>query len=144
MMLNVVVLNGRLTSDPELKYTPSNVAVTNFTLAVDRAFSGKEKVTDFISIVAWRSTAEFVSRYFQKGQLVAVQGSLQVREYTDKDGNRRRVYEVLADQVHFAEAKRGRDTEYTAAVGQASNKSGDYDVGFMNISADDDYGDLPF
>ena len=144
MMLNVVVLNGRLTSDPELKYTPSNVAVTNFSLAVDRAFSGKEKVTDFISIVAWRSTAEFVSRYFQKGQLVAVQGSLQVREYTDKDGNRRRVYEVLADQVHFAEAKRGRDTEYTAAVGQASNKSGDYDVGFMNISADDDYGDLLF
>lgn len=144
MMLNVVVLNGRLTSDPELKYTPSNVAVTNFSLAVDRAFSGKEKVTDFINIVAWRSTAEFVSRYFQKGQLVAVQGSLQVREYTDKDGNRRRVYEVLADQVHFAEAKRGRDTEYTAAVGQASNKSGDYDVGFMNISADDDYGDLPF
>lgn len=144
MMLNVVVLNGRLTSDPELKYTPSNVAVTNFTLAVDRAFSGKEKVTDFINIVAWRSTAEFVSRYFQKGQLVAVQGSLQVREYTDKDGNRRRVYEVLADQVHFAEAKRGRDTEYTAAVGQASNKSGDYDVGFMNISADDDYGDLLF
>lgn len=144
MMLNVVVLNGRLTSDPELKYTPSNVAVTNFTLAVDRAFSGKEKVTDFINIVAWRSTAEFVSRYFQKGQLVAVQGSLHVREYTDKDGNRRRVYEVLADQVHFAEAKRGRDTEYTAAVGQASNKSGDYDVGFMNISADDDYGDLLF
>lgn len=144
MMLNVVVLNGRLTSDPELKYTPSNVAVTNFSLAVDRAFSGKEKVTDFINIVAWRSTAEFVSRYFQKGQLVAVQGSLQVREYTDKDGNRRRVYEVLADQVHFAEAKRGRDTEYTTAVGQASNKSGDYDVGFMNISADDDYGDLPF
>ncbi len=144
MMLNVVVLNGRLTSDPELKYTPSNVAVTNFSLAVDRAFSGKEKVTDFINIVAWRSTAEFVSRYFQKGQLVAVQGSLHVREYTDKDGNRRRVYEVLADQVHFAEAKRGRDTEYTAAVGQASNKSGDYDVGFMNISADDDYGDLPF
>lgn len=144
MMLNVVVLNGRLTSDPELKYTPSNVAVTNFTLAVDRAFSGKEKVTDFINIVAWRSTAEFVSRYFQKGQLVAVQGSLHVREYTDKDGNRRRVYEVLADQVHFAEAKRGRDTEYTTAVGQASNKSGDYDVGFMNISADDDYGDLPF
>lgn len=144
MMLNVVVLNGRLTSDPELKYTPSNVAVTNFTLAVDRAFSGKEKVTDFINIVAWRSTAEFVSRYFQKGQLVAVQGSLQVRDYTDKDGNRRRVYEVLADQVHFAEAKRGRETEYTAAVGQASNKSGDYDVGFMNISADDGYGDLPF
>lgn len=144
MMLNVVVLNGRLTSDPELKYTPSNVAVTNFSLAVDRAFSGKEKVTDFINIVAWRSTAEFVSRYFQKGQLVAVQGSLHVREYTDKDGNRRRVYEVLADQVHFAEAKRGRDTEYTAAVGQASNKSGDYDVGFMNISADDDYGDLLF
>lgn len=144
MMLNVVVLNGRLTSDPELKYTPSNVAVTNFSLAVDRAFSGKEKVTDFINIVAWRSTAEFVSRYFQKGQLVAVQGSLQVRDYTDKDGNRRRVYEVLADQVHFAEAKRGRDTEYTAAVGQTSNKSGDYDVGFMNISANDDYGDLPF
>ena len=142
-MLNVVVLNGRLTSDPELKYTPSNVAVTNFTLAVDRAFSGKEKVTDFINIVAWRSTAEFVSRYFQKGQLVAVQGSLQVREYTDKDGNRRRVYEVLAEHVHFAEAKRGKDTEHTAAVGQASNKSGDFDVGYMNISADD-YGDLPF
>lgn len=142
-MLNVVVLNGRLTSDPELKYTPSNVAVTNFTLAVDRAFSGKEKVTDFISIVAWRSTAEFAAKYFQKGQLVAVQGSLQVRDYTDKDGGKRRVYEVLAEHVHFAEAKRDRDTGHTAAVGQASNKSGDFDVGYMNISADD-YGDLPF
>lgn len=142
-MLNVVVLNGRLTSDPELKYTPSNVAVTNFTLAVDRTFSGKEKVTDFISIVAWRSTAEFAAKYFQKGQLVAVQGSLQVRDYTDKDGGKRRVYEVLAEHVHFAEAKRDRDTGHIAAVGQASNKSGDFDVGYMNISADD-YGDLPF
>lgn len=144
-MLNVVALNGRLTSDPELKYTPSNVAVTNFTLAVDRTFSGKdsERITDFINVVAWRSTAEFVCRYFSKGKLVAVQGSLQVRDYTDKDGGKRRVYEVLAEHVHFAEAKRDRDTGHTAAVGQASNKSGDFDVGYMNISADD-YGDLPF
>lgn len=144
MMLNVVVLNGRLTSNPELKYTSNNVAVTNFTLAVDRTFSGNEKITDFINIVAWRNTAEFVCRYFNKGQLVAVQGSLQVRDYTDKDGSKRRVYEVVAEQVHFAESKRDRGTEYTANVSQASNKSGDFDVGFMNISADDDYGDLPF
>ncbi|MBE6764840.1 MAG: single-stranded DNA-binding protein [Clostridia bacterium] len=108
-MLNSVVLMGRLTADPEARTTASNLSVTTFTLAVERNYANKqngERTTDFIDIVAWRSTADFVVRYFKKGQLVAVQGSLQVRSYEDKDGNKRRVYEVQADQVFFAEPKR--------------------------------------
>ena len=108
-MLNSVVLMGRLTADPELKTSVSDISVTTFTLAVERNYANKqngERTTDFIDIVAWRSTADFVVRYFKKGQLVAVQGSLQVRSYEDKDGDKRRVYEVQADQVFFAEPKR--------------------------------------
>lgn len=106
-MLNQAVLMGRLTADPELKHTQSGVAVIRFTLAVDRSYvrQGEERQTDFINITAWRGTAEFVSRYFRKGQLVAVQGSIQTGSYTDKDGNRRNTFEVVADQVHFAERK---------------------------------------
>ena len=104
-MLNVVCLMGRLTADPELRHTANNVAVTTFTLAVDRSFvkAGTERVTDFIDVVAWRNTADFVTSYFKKGQLVAVNGSLQVRNYEDKDGNKRKAYEVMAENVHFAE-----------------------------------------
>lgn len=107
-MLNNVVLMGRLTADPELRHTPNDVAVTSFTLAVNRSYvkAGTERVTDFIDVVAWRSNAEFVSKYFHKGQLVAVQGSLQTRSYQDKDGNRRKAFEIVADAVHFAESKR--------------------------------------
>lgn len=107
-MLNTAIIMGRLTADPELRHTPNNLAVTSFTLAVDRSYvkSGAERQTDFIDVVAWRSTADFVSRYFHKGQLVAVQGSIQTRSYTDKEGIKRKAFEIVADNVHFAEAKR--------------------------------------
>ncbi|MBW7572028.1 single-stranded DNA-binding protein [Caproiciproducens faecalis] len=107
-MLNVAVLMGRLVADPELRHTPNDVSVTSFTIAVDRSYvkSGADRQADFIDVVAWRSTADFVCRYFHKGQLVAVQGSIQTRTYTDKDGNKRKAFEVVADNVHFAESKR--------------------------------------
>lgn len=107
-MLNQAVLMGRLTAEPELKHTQSGVAVVRFTLAVDRSYAkqGEERQTDFINITAWRQTAEFVSRYFRKGQLVAVQGTIQTGSYTDRDGNRRNTFDVVADQVHFAERKK--------------------------------------
>lgn len=111
-MLNSVVLMGRLTADPELKTTASNVSVVSFSLAVERNFADKQsgqRQTDFIDVTAWRSTADFVARYFRKGQLVAIQGSLQVRSYEDRDGNKRRAYEVVADNVYFAESKRDAD-----------------------------------
>lgn len=111
-MLNSVILMGRLTADPELKTTASNISVVSFSIAVERNYTDKQsgtRQTDFIDIVAWRSTADFVSRYFRKGQLVAVQGSLQVRSYEDRDGNKRRTYEVVADNCYFAEAKRSSD-----------------------------------
>ena len=106
-MLNSVCLMGRLTADPELKSTQSGVSVCNFRIAVDRTYTpkGQEKQTDFINIVTWRSTAEFVSRYFRKGQLVAVQGSIQTSQYTDRDGNKRTAFDVVADNVFFAEKK---------------------------------------
>lgn len=107
-MLNVAVLMGRLVADPELRHTPSGISVTSFTIAVDRSYvkAGTERQTDFIDIVAWRNNAEFVCKYFRKGQLVAVQGSIQTRTYTDKDGNKRKAVEIVADNVHFAEPKR--------------------------------------
>lgn len=107
-MLNVVALMGRLTADPEIKYTQSNTPVCSFTLAVERNYArqGEQRETDFIDVVAWRNTAEFVGKYFSKGQLVAVNGSLQTRSYEDRNGNRRKAVEVVADNVHFAEPKR--------------------------------------
>ena len=107
-MLNKAILMGRLTRDPELRHTPSSIPVTTFTLAVDRNYASKgaEKQTDFIDIVAWRGTAEFVSRYFRKGQLVAVSGSIQTRNWEDKNGAKRVSVEVVADEVFFAEPKR--------------------------------------
>ena len=106
-MLNSVCLMGRLTADPELKSTQSGVSVCSFRIAVDRTYQpkGQEKQTDFINIVTWRGTAEFVSRYFRKGQLVAVQGSIQTSQYTDRDGNKRTTFDVVADNVFFAEKK---------------------------------------
>lgn len=105
-MLNHIVLMGRLTRDPELRRTPAGVAVASFTLAVDRDFKteGGENV-DFIDIVAWRSTGEFVSRNFSKGRMAVVSGRLQIRTWTDKDGNKRRNSEVIADQVYFGDSK---------------------------------------
>ena len=106
-MLNHIVLMGRLTRDPELRYTQSQTPVASFSLAVDRDFGrGEEKQTDFIDCVAWRSTGEFVSKYFQKGSMAVVSGRLQMRDWTDKDGNKRTSAEVVADNVYFGESKR--------------------------------------
>lgn len=102
MGLNVVTLMGRLTADPELRTTPGGVSVSTFRIAVDRGFSKEEQKTDFIDLVAWRGTAEFVCRYFRKGSLIAVSGSLQTRSYEDKNGNRRTAWEVEVNQAHFA------------------------------------------
>ena len=130
-MLNNVVLMGRITADPELRHTPSDVAVTTFTLAVDRSYvkTGSERQADFIDVVAWRSTADFVCKYFKKGQLIAVQGSIQTRSYQDKDGNRRKAFEVVANKVFFADSKRESTTE------SSSNED------FEEV---EDLGDLPF
>lgn len=105
--MNVVCLLGRLTADPELRHTQPQVPVTSFTVAVDRAYTpkGQDKQADFLNIVAWRQTAEFICRYFKKGQRIALQGSLQSRQYTDKEGNRRTAYEVVAEQAFFAESR---------------------------------------
>lgn len=113
-MLNKAILMGRLTADPELKHTQNNIPVTSFTLAVDRSF-GKEKQTDFLDIVAWRNTAEFVSKWFSKGMLVAVSGRMQTRTWEDKQGNKRKTTEVVADEVFFAEGKRGQEEEGSGA-----------------------------
>ena len=111
-MLNHITIMGRLTRDPELRRTGSGVAVASFTLAVDRDFSpkdGGERETDFIDCVAWRQTGEFVSKYFTKGRMAVVSGRLQVRSWTDKDGNKRRTAEVIADNVYFGDSKRESD-----------------------------------
>lgn len=105
-MLNTVILMGRLTRDPELRQTPQGVSVAQFSLAVERNYSkGEEKQTDFINIIAWRNTADFVSKYFTKGQLVAVRGRLQTRQWQDQSGQKRYATDVVADEVFFAESK---------------------------------------
>ena len=107
-MLNQITIMGRLTRDPELRRTGSGIAVASFTLAVDRDYAekGQERETDFIDCVAWRQTGEFVSKYFSKGRMAVVSGRLQIRSWTDKDGNNRRTAEVLADHVYFGDSKR--------------------------------------
>ena len=108
-MLNHIVLMGRLTRDPELRRTGSGIAVASFSIAVDRDFGSREsgeRETDFIDIVAWRQTAEFVSKYFTKGRMAVVSGRLQIRNWNDKDGNKRRSAEVVADNVYFGDSKR--------------------------------------
>lgn len=111
-MLNKIIVMGRLTRDPELRRTTSGTAVASFSLAVDRDFKDKstgEKVTDFIDIVAWRNTAEFVSNYFAKGRMAVVEGRLQIRDWTDRDGGKRRSAEIVADNVYFGDSKRDGD-----------------------------------
>ena len=106
-MFNLVVLTGRLTADPELKTTQSGVSVVSFCVAVQRQYkSGEDPITDFINVVAWRHTAEFVTKYFHKGNMIGIEGSIQTRKYTDKDGNNRTAFEVLANNVQFVEGKR--------------------------------------
>ena len=153
-MLNHIVLMGRLTRDPELRRTGSGVAVASFTLAVDRDYAaqGAEKETDFVDIVAWRNTAEFVSKYFAKGRMAVVTGRLQIRNWQDKEGNKRRSAEVVADNVYFGDSKRDN------ADGGSFNQSQGYAQSFnqipqpQNVSAapsdfsmlSDDDPDLPF
>ncbi len=126
-MLNHIVLMGRLTRDPELRRTGSGVAVATFSLAVDRDFPNSatgERETDFIDIVAWRNTAEFVSKYFAKGRMAVVSGRLQIRNWNDKDGNKRRSAEVIADNIYFGDSKReGSDNGYSQSYGNAAPAS---------------------
>ena len=152
-MLNRAILMGRLTSDPELKQTPNGVFVSSFSIAVNRNYN--RDMTDFINIVAWRQTAEFVCRYFKKGQLIALEGSIQTRNYEDKNGNKRTAVEVVADQVHFAESKNSNlSNTQSFSMPSTANKdlsfdtsnpssfsSGDFD-GFEELEVDDD--ELPF
>ncbi|MBR7122786.1 MAG: single-stranded DNA-binding protein [Oscillospiraceae bacterium] len=121
-MLNHITIMGRLTRDPELRRTGSGVAVTSFTVAVDRDFGSREtgeKETDFIDCVAWRQTGEFVSKYFTKGRMAVVSGRLQIRSWTDKEGNKRRTAEVIADNVYFGDSKRDGDTVGASTFGSA-------------------------
>ena len=151
-MLNKIFIMGRLTRDPELRRTQSGTAVTSFTLAVDRDFKSQsgEKETDFIDVVAWRSTAEFVAKYFTKGRMAIVEGRLQIRPWTDKDGNNRRSAEVVADNIYFGDSKRDSAGDmggysapaYTAPAGGYSAPVGGGSSGFAEIDEED--GDLPF
>jgi len=115
-LLNSAILIGRLAADPELKQTPSGTAVTSFTVAVERDYkTGEERQTDFIDVVAWRQTAEFVCKYFRKGETIAVQGPIQTRSYEDKNGNKRKAVEVTADKVSFCGVKKSEKTEPQSA-----------------------------
>ncbi len=142
-MLNVVAIMGRLTADPELRHTPSDVAVTTFTLAVDRSYAkaGTERQTDFINVVAWRSTAEFVCKHFTKGQMMAVSGSIQTRNYEDKQGNKRTAFEIVANGVSFTGSKRESGSQ--GQIVPAANPRGQNCQDDPNeyYSSDDD---LPF
>ena len=162
-MLNHIVIMGRLTRDPELRRTGSGIAVASFTVAVDRDFSGRdggEKETDFIDCVAWRQTGEFVSKYFTKGSMVVVSGRLQIRNWNDKDGNKRRTAEVVADNVYFGESKRSEGGNAYGGNTYGGNAYGGYSApapapSFGGYSApaapasdfamlDDDDAQLPF
>ena len=147
--MNQIVIMGRLTRDPERRETQSGVPVTSFSLAVDRGFApkdGGDRQTDFINVVAWRNTADFVAKYFVKGQMAAVTGRLQIRDWTDKDNNKRTTAEVVADNVYFTESKKSRE----ASTG-ISNPKEDFGAGYTTpvecsdfAELDIDDGDLPF
>ena len=151
-MLNHIVLQGRLCRDPELRRTGNGIAVASFTLACDRDFGSREsggKETDFIDIVAWRNTAEFVSRHFARGRMAVVSGRLQIRSWNDKDGGKRRSAEIVADNVYFGDSKRdgagdfgGAPASYSAPMGgrNAAPMGGQSD--FAEIGEED--GELPF
>ena len=141
-MLNHITIMGRLTKDPELRRTGNGTAVASFTLAVDRDFGKNEngeKETDFIDCVAWRQTGEFVSDYFSKGRMAVVSGRLQIRSYTDKDGNKRRVAEVVADNVYFGDSKRDSDSGTSnGSYAQPAQPAQDFEM------LDDEDAQLPF
>lgn len=154
-MLNHIVIMGRLTRDPELRYTQSQVSVASFTVAVDRDFGGRdggEKQTDFINCVAWRQTADFVSKYFHKGSMAVVSGRLQIRSYQDREGNNRTAAEVVADNIYFGESRRDSDNRSNDggySTGSYGNNSYEKPRAaapkpgpFTELS--DDEGELPF
>ena len=125
-MLNHITIMGRLTRDPELRYTQSQTPVASFSLAVDRDFGsrdGGEKQTDFIDCVAWRSTAEFVNKYFQKGSMAVVSGRLQIRDWTDREGGKRRSAEVVVDNIYFGESRRRDSSEGSSYDSRSSYSS---------------------
>lgn len=158
-MLNHITIMGRLTRDPELRYTQSQTPVASFTLAVDRDYGGRdggEKQTDFIDCVAWRQTAEFVSKYFQKGSMAVVSGRLQIRDWTDREGGKRRSAEVVVDNIYFGESRR-RDSGESGSYGGNYGSSGEsrsYSAPSSSSSSssnaspfaelDDGDGELPF
>ena len=139
-MLNRIIIMGRLTSSPEFRRTGNGIAVTAFTLAVDRDYAekGAERQTDFIDCVAWRSTAEFVDKYFDRGQMAVVSGRLQIRDWEDKDGNKRRKAEVVADNVYFGESKRDAGANGAPSYGIKSAPTSDFAV----LEGEDE--ELPF
>lgn len=149
-MLNKIILAGRLTRDPELRRTGSGTAVTSFNLAVDREFKDQngDKETDFIDVVAWRNTAEFVSKYFAKGRMAIVEGRLQIRDWTDKDGGKRRSAEIIAENVYFGDSKHEtqRNNQSDNMASLAGRMSGFAEPpnkqGFAEIGEED--GELPF
>ena len=158
-MLNHITIMGRLTRDPELRRTGSGIAVASFTVAVDRDFGGRdggERDTDFIDCVAWRQTGEFVSKYFTKGRMIVVSGRLQIRSWTDKDGNKRRTAEVVADNCYFGDSKRDGDSgsayggnNFANAYAAPSGNFGGYSAPAGNPASDfamleDDDAQLPF
>ena len=137
-MFNLVVLTGRLTADPELKTTTNGIPVTTFSIAVNRNYrAGEEQQTDFINIVAWRQRAEFITKYFKKGSLIGIEGSIQTRRYQDKNGNNRTIFEVVVNNAQFVESKRdGATTNEPASYSNADASD------FTEIGGMDD--DLPF
>lgn len=137
-MLNLVVLQGRLTADVELKTTPNGVSVCSFSVATDTGY-GENKKTAFVNVVAWRKTAEFVSKYFGKGSMIALEGSIQTRQYEDRDGNKRTAFEVVANEVHFVESKKS-ESKPSADVNVDPNN--DPLKNFVEENGID--GDLPF
>ena len=145
-MFNLVVLTGRLTAAPELKTTPSGVPVCSFSIAVERRYKqGEERQADFINIVSWRSTAEFVNKYFTKGSMIGIEGAIQTRKYQDKDGNNRTAFEVIANNVQFVESKRPQDAEEGNSLPTPENdvliQVAERLEGFAEVTDDDD---LPF
>lgn len=145
-MLNKIIVMGRLTKDPELRRTQTGIAVASFSVACDREFKTQdgEKQTDFIDIVAWRNTAEFVSKYFSKGRMAVIEGRLQLRDWTDTNGNKRRSAEILADHIYFGDSKRDGDGGYQQPQynSAATSSTGTSDDEFPAMEDDDD--DLPF
>lgn len=145
-MLNRIIIMGRLTRDADIRHTQTGTAVASFALAVDRDFKDKatgEKATDFIDVVAWRNTAEFVSRYFSKGRMAVVEGRLQIRDWTDKDGNKRRTAEVVADNVYFGDSKRDGESGYQGGYSSGGYQAPEQPTNEFQELQDED-GELPF